>query len=372
MSKEKIRHQIIKKSFVILIMLTLVGCGGETKPVVDPTPTTVEPITTEVEPQPRYAILKTEDSEEYRSIFIKKGEDIDIPKKTGYTFHGYQDNQGVTYIDETGKITRDYYGTDTLELLAKYTPDEYSILICKDNQPLEDFNKIICKYDVDMKQDLPIGREIIKNRKTDNAESYVIVGFTNQENQQIIFYDENPVTPKSLEMMINHEEKILPLNIKTTDITYLWSCLDTRIISKDGFLKQELGTEKKVFDEFSIADTIDIEVLKSLGYQNVIMNLEFSIISQNEKVSPRIKILSKEAKKEKELKEKKKEEENILLFDTEEIKLEELKQVGIYSGSISIPIDSISGEFYIYYNSEGILNKTWNCTSITIELQFTK
>ena len=77
MSKEKIRHQIIKKSFVILIMLTLVGCGGETKPVVDPTPTTVEPITTEVEPQQGYAILKTEDSEEYRSIFIKKGEDID-------------------------------------------------------------------------------------------------------------------------------------------------------------------------------------------------------------------------------------------------------------------------------------------------------
>lgn len=307
--------------------------------------------------------LRTKGSEEYRDISFESDTSIDVPQKVGYTFCGYQDDQGVTYIDETGKFVREYHGTELLVLWAQFIPDEFNVLICKDNQQLEGFNKITCKYDADIQKDLPFGREILKDRKKDNTESCVIIGFANTDNEQIIFNDGKSVTPKSLGNLVNYEDKVLSLNIVTTDITYLWSCLDTRTISNDGFLKQKLGVEEYKYDTFSIKDQIDIDALKTLGYKKAILNFEISIDTEN--ASPRIKILPQKASKNKDLKKN-------FIIDTGKIEKEDLDELGKYSKEYSVPIDNITGDFYIYYNSEGIFSKTWNSTSITVEIQFIK
>ena len=298
--------------------------------------------------------------EEYRDVSIQKGVSIEIPHILGYTFQGYEDEQGTKYIDENGNFVRDYYGTELLTLWAQYIPDEYEIVICENNMPLENFNKIICKYDAAIYNDLPFGREIKKDRKEDKEESYVVIGFADEDSEQIISLGQEEVTLKSLGDYANHEEKELMLNIVSTDITYFWNNLNTRIISNDGFLKQNL--EGKCYDTFSTNEDVDLDILKALGYKEAVIKLEFSF--ETEAASPRIVVLNQAAVKKKELK------KNVII-DTDKIRIEELEGKN-YCNEYIIPMEELTGEFYVYYNSEDVLGKEWNCTSITMEIRFVK
>lgn len=308
------------------------------------------------------ARLKTLGTEEYRDVIIKKGASIELPHILGYSFQGYEDEQGTCYIDKNGKFTRDYYGTELLILWAKYLPNEYEIVMCHNNVPLEKFNIITCKYNSKIYDDLPFGREIEKNRKEDKDESYVVIGFADASGNQIISLEQEEVVFSDLEKYADHDGKILQLNIVSTDITYFWHNLSTRIISNNGFLKQELGNEKVSCDMFSVLEDIDLETLVKLGYKNAIVNLEFSF--EADKAKPRVIILTEEASKKKELKKE-------AIIDTGKIKTDEVDG-NIYSNRYIVPIEDISGDFYVYYNSDGVSGKEWNCTSITMEIHFIK
>ena len=90
--------------------------------------------------------------------------------------------------------------------------------------------------------------------------------------------------------------------------------------------------------------------------------MEFSF--ETEAASPRIVVLNQGAVKKKELK------KNVII-DTDKIKIEELEGKN-YCNEYIIPMEELTGEFYVYYNSEDVLGKEWNCTSITMEIEFKK
>ena len=357
---------------LLIAFISCVGCGDASDTSVSDEPATQDILDTSEEQEEEIVYpeeenipegmirLRTDISEEYRDVILKLGDYVDVPKRVGYTFDGYQDKNGVRYIDQNGKYILEYTGTDELVLWPIFMVDEYCIIICEENQPLKGFSKLICPYDENISDELPWGKEIKKNRKEEDFENYVIVGFATGDYKLNYSEKDNVIALKKLGDYVDHDEKTLSLNIVTTDISYIWQCLETRVINNKGFLKQSLNKDKAVHDKFSITKSIDVEQLKQIGYQNV--NFSIDIAKDAGEGIPRVIVTSEKAVKEKDLKKS----DSIVLVDTGKIK------ENSFNCNYIIPIDKITGEFYVYYNSETITNKTWDCNAITIELEFVK
>lgn len=357
----------IKIILFVLMISFLFGCSNNKK---DEPTRTIDPMDQQepsdncpvVEPNMR---LKSVTNDEYRDVLLECGDSVDVPNRVGYTFNGYddcKDGEGVVYIDEKGQCIKEYHGTELLMLWPDYTPNEYRITICKEKEPLTEISDLICSYNENFCDDLPWEKVLKRNRKTDNEESFVIVGFS-AEDFQLNYDDKNKeFTVHKLDKYVNHQEKTLCLNVITSDITDIWQCLDNREITNKGLLEQIIGKDKESCDYFSIKKDIDIESLQELGYKEV--KYKLTIAKTGGDGTPRIVITSKKIRKNKEFKE-------YTLIDTEKIEKEEF-QNGEFVQKDTIPIEDLTGNFYVYYNSENLRKKTWDCGAITMELEFKK
>lgn len=371
---QKMRKRILM-FFILLILLIVAGCSGkEDSSSLDLVPTNNKmedieeteevPVYPAIEPDSEHEIrIRTDISDEYRDVTLAVGEYVDIPHRQGYTFHGYQDDKnggGVTYIDEKGQYINEYHGTELLVLWPVYTANEYRITICEEGKPLECINDFICDYDEAL-NGLPWENVIVRDGADKSDKNSVIIGFTAGDGQLTLESKDKSVTVKKLEEYANHQENTLSLNVLTTDIEYSWSCLNTRRVSNDGLLKQTFETKGEGYDVFSLNEDIDIEALKNIGYKEV--KVDLTMCSLQGDGIPRIVVTSQEAIKNKDIK-------KYTLIDTDKIK--EDVQTKEYFNSYLIPIDDLTGDFYVYYNCETIGNKTWDCSSITIEFEFLK
>ena len=288
------KYRLIFTTIVITVSILCVGCKDEKVSETAQETSYVLPTNTEeeqdeqedeivyptVEPESTKQLrLRTDVSDEYRDVTLKLGEKVDVPNRQGYRFIGYQDKKnedGVTYIDENGVYTMEYHGTELLVLWPKFEPIEYCITICEEGIPLKEASKLICKFDENITDDLPWGKEIIKDRKADDRESYVITGFEVEGGQYGITDASQKLLLKKLQDYANHDERTLSLDVLTTDITYLWNNLNTREVSNRGFLKQEATSKNQAYDYFSISEDIDLEKLIGLGFKKVKFELTIS------------------------------------------------------------------------------------------------
>ena len=339
-----------------------------------------------VEPEPviqtKNVRLRAKDSSEYRDVSLKKGDTIDIPTRSGYTFRGYWDDingkessDSIQYIDETGTMIRDYSGIEQLVLYARYTADEYDVVLYKDGKPLSGTNKIGCNYDKNFLKDLPLGREFRKNLKNDHENSYVITGFADAEGTSVIVPNSSKLTVQMLEKyvgVVDHENKTATLNVLTEDTHYFkqLTSLDDKIGNK-GLLKQSLhqtqDAQESTYYVFDMSGNTDAEALKKLGYQTA--KIKMTVQLDMGKGRPRICVTAKPVNKEGEAK------GNNALFDTLVSKKDVKGEDGgdtMYEASFEKPIDSMTNKLYVYCNSEWPIEQEWTVKLVSMEVQFVK
>lgn len=372
---------MLKKVLLLSLcaVFLLMGCGKEKAPE-ESDPNTIdlpednpeEPediVYPEVEPESDETYrLRTDVSEEYRDISLNVGESINVPRRQGYTFHGYHDarqGEGVQYIDETGKLVKEYHGTKKpLVLWPYYTANKYRITICENGSPLTECSELVCPYDENICDDLPWGKEIVKDRKIDDDESYVITGFLVDDYKLTLEDKGRKLLFNKLEMYADHGKETLELDVITSDITYLWNeRLSSRRITNKGFLEQKVNENKKPYDYFSIAEDVDLEALKELGYKDVEITLTITV--GQGKGTPTVSVTTKKASKAKDV------EENAII-ETGKIKTEDLDKTGQFVESYTIPVKRIKDSFFVYYNSDNWGNGTWSCDAISLEFEFVK
>lgn len=351
---------------VILIAVVLcVGCGNKTPDEktekIQETTTAVinDTYTVDDIPEDKDARLLTYESEEYRDIKLIIDEYVDVPNRVGYTFNGYLDEENdIYYIDADGKILRKVPGGGKVILSPKYSADEYEIVIYKDDKEMD--NRIKCKYDASFKKNLPFGTIFDGDRKVDGQESCVVIGFA-ANNNILIENDDKDITPKMLGDAVNHETKSIHLDVVTSDITYCEQRTLNFTINDEGYLKQYL--DGKTYDVFSLKEKMDLSALKNLRYKKVKFHVLMAI--QDVKGEPSIKFLSKEATKKSHLK-------DYLLYETGNIEEKEINENDNYIIDFEIPISKLKENIYIYYNANGILKSSWNCSTLTVEIEITK
>lgn len=351
---------------------------AEIPPAVEPAP--AEPVNAEPVKNVR---LRTAGSSEYRDVSLEKGDTIDVPARVGYTFKGYWNDTGekespdaVQYIDETGTMIREYRGIDPLVLYARYTPDEYNVVFYKDGKPLPGTNKIGCNYEANFLKDLPLGREFIRDRKTNHENSYVITGFADAEGTSVLVPNSSTLTVQMLENysgVVDHETKTATLNVLTEDIYYfkqLTSLNDT--IGNKGLLKQALhqtmDAQERTYYLFDLSETTDVAALQELGYQTA--KIKMTVQLDKNKGRPRICVTASPAAKESEAK------GDHALFDASVSKKDLQGEEGgdaMYEASFEQPVASMTNQLYVYCNSKTLFSKeTWTVKLVSMEVQFVK
>ena len=78
----------------------------------------------------KYKITLNSDNKKIKSFYVYYNSDmgtVEIPKKTGYTFKGYYDNQSVMYYDSTGKSTKKWNKAANGDLYAKWESNKYVV-----------------------------------------------------------------------------------------------------------------------------------------------------------------------------------------------------------------------------------------------------
>lgn len=354
-----------------LILALLTGCGKDDPdpgpaitPQTKPTETSVHNTDWEKELQDYLktatlkdatnAVLYTGQKGNYMELHLKKGETIDVLQKSGYDLVGYENSSGVKYVDADGKVLKEYVGNNILLLKASFSAQDFTIRFFRENNRATDLNQIICAFDKPISAaDLHVGNVIGDD---------CIIGFTDKSGNDVVSASKKKVYIEDLGACVNYSECTVDLYIKTTCISFHKERLDTYEVTTDGFLNQSLNTAGKQYDTISIADYTDLSALKALGYENVTIQIETEIRATNGKQL--IRILNAWPEEKKEL-------DDVTIFDSGKIDLANTDGKSMtYTNTVTIPIEQISDDIFIAYNSEGMGfgNKDWKseCVSITI------
>lgn len=323
----------------------------------------------------KQARLRSNTSEEYRDIDLIPDNQVDVPNRTGYTFLGYwdtADGTGRQYIDETGKILRDDSPEELVVLYPAYDANEYSVILCEDGGPLNNFNRILCKYDQDIVKDLPLGREL----PSSDDPQRVIIGFKNAAGTLLIGPSRNEKTLKNLASeeggaeIFDHENRTVYLDIATSDLSYTSHNYDTRTITADNYTEQSLDSDNTVYDRIEMPDTIDLAALKTLGYESAQFSVEYVISSEN-KEAAHIRIIADSKASEKDSVVK---DDSVVKIDVDDDDFKDETSPNTGKQTHDIDLNELEEIMRIYYKSKGILfwKKEWTLTSIDIKVTIQK
>lgn len=257
-------------------------------------------------------------------------------------------------------------------LYPAYDANEYSVILCEDGVPLNNFNRILCKYDQDIVKDLPLGREL----PSSDDPQRVIIGFKNAAGTLLIGPSRNEKTLKNLASeeggaeIFDHENRTVYLDIATSDLSYTSHNYDTRTITADNYTEQSLDSDNTVYDRIEMPDTIDLAALKALGYESAQISVEYVISSEN-KEAAHIRIIadSKASEKDSVIK-----DDSVVKIDVDDDDFKNETSPNTGKPTHDIDLNELEEIMRIYYKSKGILfwKKEWTLTSIDIKVTIKK